>query len=1389
MSDLGASASYRGYRIQGLYILSRILEPEPNANSVFVPEGVEDLAIQENNIIREIVQVKSYNGLSLSDLEPAKKGSFFHRAIDYFQQKPRPKISVVNIGPIGPELEKAWSGDEKSRNSITDKLLQHGFNQDQIHNIFENIEIISEDEVNLTSLAFNQLQHLLTGIDPENAFDLIRQWLADCSEARTPISKSDLINKIKAVGQFLADREHHHKEWFTNIQPIEDYPIVEETKELLHEEFFAGASVRYEHILANLDFLRSEKIYTILKGFTKSNVVIIHGASGQGKSALAYRYLYEFYSAQSRFQIQLVENRQHALSTATALSGHASALRLPMVVYLDVSPRDQDWFELVDQLNNHQFIRVLVTIREEDFRRTNIPSHIPFENVFLEFTEREARQIYDRARDSDIKLTHLTFEESWGEFGEEGPLLEYVYFLTQTTTLRQRLEEQAQRIQEEVREKKLAPDELVLLRIVSVITAFEGRVNISSLIGSLDIPEPALTLSYYEKEYLIRLSSEKTVIEALHPIRSQLLADILVDLDVNPWNHLVELGLLHTLEEDWEIFILHSLHKRSDKEEVILNIVDNLSPKTWNGLAGILRCLLWVGVKQYIYSNQSLLSEAHDLMGAAWFYILDLNFIGDDAIDLRGWWNTLGDLIPQEKREIIKAIRDKQTPKDNVFRLAKSWLHKHDTAINPPSSIIEWRNAAESLYWASRLEYSRAFQSQISDGDLSAAFETLPLSVFSDISFALYKCSPDRISKWLDSNDTKVKIRLFEDYRIVSLEREDSTITTHFFSYPEETDKSQDRQEAKNTVHDTTMKCIELIRYLYPQFEKYGSRGYGHQIPGLEIIHDDSNKCGIPIKRLPPKWPVKVNGIAVGILRNQLRPATWEDYTQSLLEIRNKIISSLSFLYDKVAQYFQRDKTRNFLDEPPISTGDWDKLQSLVGDMPLLPLSAVDPWGIGQPESSSIDIIQSESLVPNSILNQIYKPYLETKRNYFSKIQGFLQQALHVSVFNIRAGKLPENSPQRSEIISKFESKGVGLNTPFLSYINLWDAFSSLKQFQIEFRNLFSNVVDEGLLIKLETDELKTLEELFYAWGYFVYKPRTALGNAKTQIPLRHDRQYEEVLKGIREAILKLRSDTLYAQIIDRNVLWEENTALWIQIDMESPLAIYENIEKLIHALRECIGESQYGDVKYFLGETKFKHTVIIPTIQGKSLDSMIWPLLTTQTLMQTHDLEEKQYLYIPHEISMDTLVRLGIDLWRIDEIENIQKLESGFNTLMISLTLLGRSSEMHEFPEELLPTIENYMRDRSSEISEALQMFIDSATVFLDYYNNLSNEEIDSNELLQEAYLELVKFKNNILSEDGILQIAIEDMSEIAKELQELIPVIQGIKLVWLNEVIKTPQ
>jgi len=146
-------------------------------------EGLEDLDIWEaDDRLVEVIQVKSYKNLVLSNLSPSEPNSFFHRAIELLRtprwspswvlvahqclrlvilltadrqirclaggiwrslesgtehQHPTgglptptpPDIKLVNFGSIGPEMRQAWKGDEPQRTNVAEKLLDNGFEE------------------------------------------------------------------------------------------------------------------------------------------------------------------------------------------------------------------------------------------------------------------------------------------------------------------------------------------------------------------------------------------------------------------------------------------------------------------------------------------------------------------------------------------------------------------------------------------------------------------------------------------------------------------------------------------------------------------------------------------------------------------------------------------------------------------------------------------------------------------------------------------------------------------------------------------------------------------------------------------------------------------------------------------------------------------------------------------------------------------------------------------------------------------------------------------------------------------------------------------------------------------------------------------------------------
>ncbi len=103
MTQPGAPAALKGYRLQALYTLGRIFAPGIDGTHLFQPEGTEDLDIlDQDGVIVEAIQIKSYSRLTLSDLEPGEGKLFSASRSQLIGRRESP-------GRRAGELRRYWS--------------------------------------------------------------------------------------------------------------------------------------------------------------------------------------------------------------------------------------------------------------------------------------------------------------------------------------------------------------------------------------------------------------------------------------------------------------------------------------------------------------------------------------------------------------------------------------------------------------------------------------------------------------------------------------------------------------------------------------------------------------------------------------------------------------------------------------------------------------------------------------------------------------------------------------------------------------------------------------------------------------------------------------------------------------------------------------------------------------------------------------------------------------------------------------------------------------------------------------------------------------------------------------------------------------------------------
>ncbi len=643
-----------------------------------------------------------------------------------------------------------------------------------------------------------------------------------------------------------------------------------------------------------------------------------------------------------------------------------------------------------------------------------------FAEVPLTFDEAEARQIYAAATTMAPQARFLDFEDAWDTFGGNGPLLEFVYLLTQTTTLRERLHQQVNRLRDEVR-LGADPGEIHLLRLVSVASAYGARLRMPELIAALRLPEPSRVFEILEREFLIRISTDGQLVEGLHPVRSMVLANLLTaPTDAVRWQTVAGKALTLMLEEDIESFLLNVCVDRPAERKELLRAAQEIEPETWCGLGGILRVFLWTGASDYIEANATLIEDAFREFGPGWNIFLNLDLTGSAQPSLDNWWRTLGDLIPAERQTKIEHIREKLTPKDSALQLARCWLSRATKQPKPPVSSADWSSFAEICFWSGYWNIARELEQWLPEAELANDAIELSLDLLGDLSVALYTRNPQRHAEWLQTHRSVLEKRLAEECGVVWLAEEGQTLVTHFvplYSRLESGDPTAGpTRSSADPLHEETIELIELVRRLVPGYDAYGSRGHGYRL-GIPLtpIDDSTNKGGIPSRLLPIRWPTYPNSIAQGLGSNRFRPETWDEYIEQVLQVRKLVLVNFGHLAHGLVKYSQRRTAVDIINSSLDST-QWDKCRDSLNTPPALPKCAVDPWGFVS-EGSSERIRQAFELqgyVPRSLILRKYETFLKAGRSFFGDLFNFFFQAPHVMATNYHLGRVPPWSSLRN---------------------------------------------------------------------------------------------------------------------------------------------------------------------------------------------------------------------------------------------------------------------------------------------------------------------------------------------------------------------------------------
>ena len=989
-----------------------------NLQEVFVPEGKEDLDIYVEGVLKECAQVKCHAGtLTYRDLySTGRKTSLYSRAIDSLGENPDVRIKIVSInGKISDELTDRAKLKRKLKGDSELKLKEC-----EAKKLAKIIDAAFFNEQEMLSAISLELKSRFTEIDSILSIRLLTQWIYEAAEHGERITIEDLEQEIRTIGVFQSQMQAFHHQLGHAIVPLfTENSLAGYDEQALSNEFYDGVSAKPEHIMAGLDIERGDVENDVETAFRKSNIVIVHGLSGAGKSTFAYRYIYEHASA-TAYEIRNC-NLKNVNDVLVSLSAIANGLRIPAMFYFDVNPSNPEWIEAISVLAGRKDVRCLVTMRQEDWniQYPRISSTFKFEDITLELHREEAEQIYNRFLEKDVVVCR-SFEVAWEEAEQSGNLLEFIYSLTHGDTLENRIK--AQICRESDKSK-------CILGYISTANYLGGGINLDGLLQLLDYStvEFACLIDKLQHEFF---RIEDNVIKDIHPIRTKFVVKVLFG---NKSLLLKEIAMeiFDKIDiPDGHLYVLRMIKEcGTTVEELISEFSDKELPP--NQAYSIARALLWCGIYDYEKKHKGLIDELSNQVGPLWEYFVPMNFTG---IDIQKSIFVLTSINPNfpDTTEIISQFDNQR----EIFCHFERWLLNEKFSFHP-TKHKEWHVLSKFLTLVSWVSPNSI---EITGTPNSQTIESENIDECAQILLGLKSAGRyDLVSDY----EKQFIICLRKGYNIVQFKKEKQSLQMmSFIDYNEDSSNRTDGYKGFIT-EQVNMRIIDLCRCAFPEMEEYRS----------EIIKDDLMNL---FKEMPTLKHIKRENLPLDEMREP-RIVLCNLYKKENGIINREAYANL--VLQKRRDYLKANKiVTDFIDEwhknPKIAFKGYTKfiqeLTELTDKTELsIPTSEISEFGYGRSHNQFLD---KDKALNKKELDDIY----HSVDKYFWGLRTFFYQI-----------------PKAIANEDNFKNTASA---------NLFDAMMLLPSLQSNFRNVFGKYISTHQLEQIHEEENRSIKCLWVVW-------------------------------------------------------------------------------------------------------------------------------------------------------------------------------------------------------------------------------------------------------------------------------------------------------------------
>lgn len=872
------AVNIRGIRYQILYSLFRAFDlyNDENEAAALRLEGIEDvdfLGIRGFHYENEYVQVKS--------ADKDWKWSQLKGPLEGFLSVHRNDANcgfVLAVGfPLTGDIEKLTRlefllANERKRveNKFCNLCAQVGYSEVESNALLRKLTILSVPEEKI----WQELQAIVAdrfGLGSEAVeiyiYSLVAKFLEWAKDRKT-VTRLDLENVRGVVGEALA-RETEFQAYGQGLINRVEWKL-----DATPTDFFDGKGTRSGHVVAGLDIVRPIWLGKIDVALNASKICILRSSSGQGKSTLLYRYAYETRSPEHVFVLRIAETSEQVELIRNYLQFRAN-LGLPILLLIDdVRWQTRLWASVAQQcaaLN----IRVLVTVRDEDWQRFSQESLINYEILEPQLDLEEAKQIFKQLKKQEkIHTSDILPEWAYEKIGKPYLLMEYVYLLTQGRMLEDRLRDQVRQIFRQHED----PAKIKILRRTTLAHSLGTPVLVDKLLQDISFKsDPQQTLNLLLGEYL---QIDNGMLTGLHWLRSNSLSEILHEGCPNPAS--TALAILNAVpSENLASFISNALCRDGlDTDLFISKLTEKANGVDIKTILDYIDGFFEAGERKFFEINRSVFDESYKSFGSNCPFLLGIEYtpliqdyelsslFEDLAKDSQNFQE-----FNELKAKAVRVRRGLDLCKDFLSNIVSSLrINTIRSAHSLVGKLLDWCYLCE-LHLPKWDEIKNIL---IQD---KTVFE-LPLEEFCNFTQGLYR---------YDATTYQVWFSLYRDQIIGYVKLHTDCVTLEVSDQKAYIEFCLDSSDNSST-HEQAMNRIKYIRAAIPFCENYKSQGLWLLPSELKPSFDETYK-DISRQYLPFKSDVSRNSIWFRIIDENYLPDSYYRYQKEWFSVRLNLLT------------------------------------------------------------------------------------------------------------------------------------------------------------------------------------------------------------------------------------------------------------------------------------------------------------------------------------------------------------------------------------------------------------------------------------------------------------------------------------------------------------------